>query len=176
MISVLNRPRLTINYQMRQRVVKAFVLPKLTYCLPIWGYLECRSRTAMDHTLLRMMRVVLGNRAVVLDRDTYAATGILPLAKLADMNCILAVHLAFSCNSNCYIPPTLAQHGSHIETRNISGRRFDVPRHRLSTTEHSFYYAAAKHWNALPTSLTAISSGIILEISLKQRFETNSEL
>ena len=70
MIGVLNRLGLTLNYQTRQYVVKAFVLPKLTYCLPIWGHLECGSHTAMDITLLRMARVVLGNRAAVLDRDT----------------------------------------------------------------------------------------------------------
>ena len=73
-------------------VVKAFMLPKLTYCLPIWGHLERGSPTAMDHTLLHMARVVLGNRAAVLDRDTYTATGILPIAELAAMKCILAVH------------------------------------------------------------------------------------
>ena len=173
MIGVLNRVGSTLNYQTRQRVVKAFVLPKLTYCLPIWGHLECGSRTAMDHTLLRMARVVLGNRAAVLDRDTYTATGILPIAELAAMKCILAVHLALSRN-NCYIPPKLAQHGSHIETRNITGRRFDVPRHRLSTREHSFYCAAVKHWNALLTSLTAISRRVIsrnkLEVTFLEKF------
>ena len=83
MIGVLIRLGSTLNYQTRQRVVKAFVLPKLTYCLPIWGHLECRSRTAMDHTLLRMARVILGNRAAVLDHDIYTDTGILPIAELA---------------------------------------------------------------------------------------------
>ena len=146
-----------------------FALPKLTHCLPIWGHLECGSRTAMDHTLLRMTRVVLGNRVAVLDRDTYTAAGILPIAELAAMKCILAVHLALSHN-NCYIPPTLAQHGSHIEARNITGRWFDVPRHRLSATEHGFYYAAANHWNALPTSLNAISSRIIFRNKLEATF------
>ena len=91
MIGVLNRLGSTLNYQTHQRVVKVFVLPKLTYCLSIWGYFECGSRTAMDHTLLRMARVVLGNRAAVLDRDTYTATGILPIAELAAMKSILAV-------------------------------------------------------------------------------------
>ena len=169
MIGVLNKLGSMLNYQMRQHVVKAFVLPKLTYCLPTWGHLECRSRTAMDHTLLCMARVVLGNRAIVLDRDTYTATGILPIAELAALKCILAVHLALSHN-NSYIPPTLAQHGSQIETRNITGRRLDVPRHRFSATEHSFYYAAAKHWNALLTSLAAISSRIICRNKLEAMF------
>ena len=169
MISVLNRLGSTPNYQARQRVVKASVLSKLAYCLSIWGRLECESRTAMDHTLLRMARVVLGNRAAVLDRDTYTATSILPIAELAAMKCILAVHLALSCN-NCYIPPSLAQHGSQIKTQNITGRRFDVPRHRLSATERSFYYAAAKHCNALLTSLTAVSRRIIFRNKLETTF------
>ena len=134
MIGVLNILGSTFNYQTHQRVVKAFVLSKLMYCLPIWGHLECGSRTAMDHTLLRMARVVLGNRAALLDRNTYTATGILPITELAAMKCILVVHLALTRN-NCYIPPTLAQHGSHIGMRNITDRRFDVPRHRLSVTE-----------------------------------------
>ena len=121
MIGVLNRLGPTLNYQTRQRVIKAFVLPKLTFCLPIWGHLKSGSRTALNHTLLRMTRVVLGNRAAVLDHNTYTASGILPIAELAAMKYILAVHLALSRN-NCYIPPTLAQHGSHIETRNITGR------------------------------------------------------
>ena len=99
MIGSFNRLGSTLNYQTRQRVDKAFV-PKLTYCLPIWGHLECGSRTTKNHTLLRMARVVLGNRAAVLDRDTYTATGILPIAELAAMKCILAVHLALSRN-NC---------------------------------------------------------------------------
>ena len=151
MIGVLNRLGLTLSYQMRQRVVKAFVLPKLTYCLPIWGH------------------IVLGNRVAILDHDIYTPTGILLIAELAAMKCILAVHLALSRN-NCYIPPTLAQHGSHIEMRNITDRRSDVPRHKLSATEHSFYYAAAKHWNALPMSLSAISSRIIFRHKLEATF------
>ena len=100
MIGIPNRLGSTLNYQTRQRVIKAFVLPKLTYCLPIWVHLECGSRTAMDHTLLRIARVVSGNRASVLDRDTYTAKSILPIAELAAMKCILAVHLAVSCK-NC---------------------------------------------------------------------------
>ena len=72
MIGVLNRLGSTLNYQIHQRVVKAFVLPKLTYCLSIWGHLECRSRTAMDHTLLRKARVVLGNRAAATLTQTQA--------------------------------------------------------------------------------------------------------
>ena len=111
----------------------------------------------MDHTLLRAARVVLHNRTAELNKATFLSTDILPFSELATMRCLLAVHRILSDDDNSsYVPPLLARSGSQIITRNTTGRRFSIPKHRLTATEHCFYYNSSTIWNDLPLNVTTI--------------------
>ena len=157
MVGVINRLGNALNTNTRQRILQAFVMPKLTYCLPVWGRLCSKSNTAMDHTLLRAARVVLHNRTAELNKATFLSTDILPFSELATMRCLLAVHRILSDDDNSsYVPPLLARSGSQIITRNTTGRRFSIPKHRLTATEHCFYYNSSTIWNDLPLNVTTI--------------------
>ena len=52
MIGIINCFGTSVNYITRRRVLTAFVLPKLTYCLPVWSAINKTDVKAMDHVLL----------------------------------------------------------------------------------------------------------------------------
>ena len=80
MIGIINRLGNTTNTNTRLRILQAFVQPKLTYCLPVWGHLT--SCTPMDHTLVHAARVVLRNKAAELGKPTFLSTGLSPFNEL----------------------------------------------------------------------------------------------
>ena len=48
---VLNRFGCSLNMHTRQKILQAFIVPKLVYCLPVWGHTEKKDIAAMDHVL-----------------------------------------------------------------------------------------------------------------------------
>ena len=56
-----------------------------------------------------------------------------------------------------YLPSLLANNGSQIVTRNITGRCFNVLKHKFATSEVCFHYKAAIFWNALYLNTACIA-------------------
>ena len=57
-----------------------------------------------------------------------------------------AVHVNALLSNDDYtscLLPLLANNGSQFVTCNITGRRFNVPKHKFATSEVCFYYKAA---------------------------------
>ena len=109
----------------------------------------------MNQVLQRAARVVLHDKAAVLNCDTYSSTGLLPFEYMTQLRCAVRVNTLLSNDDySSYLPPLLADNGSQTVTRNITGRRFNVPKHKLAATECCFYYKAALYWNALHTNIT----------------------
>ena len=69
MIGVINRFGTSVNCNTRTRVLTAFLLPKLTYCLPVWSAINGK---AIDRVLLRVARVVLHSKTAVLNPSCQA--------------------------------------------------------------------------------------------------------
>jgi hypothetical protein len=76
MSSVINRFGYTLNVDCRKKLIHAFVLPHLYYCLPIWGNSPVGLQTKMDAALQRTARIMLHDSRVKLDSVTYNATDI----------------------------------------------------------------------------------------------------
>ena len=149
-IGVLNWFGVTINKNARQGILQAYISPKFTYCLPVWGHLNKMCTSSMNQALQRAARVVLHDKTAILNCDTNSSTGILPFDYMTQLRCAVRCNaLLFNDNYISYMPPLLANNGSQIVTRNITSRRFNVPKHMLAASEVCFYHKAANFWNAL---------------------------
>ena len=102
MIGKLNRLGTSLNFTSRQRIFEAFVLPKITYCLPVWSNTGISAEKAMDVVLLRAARVVQHSKNVHLNTSTYIITGLLPFCTISAIRCLSVTHslLSYSdCNN-----------------------------------------------------------------------------
>ena len=156
-IGVLNRFGVTLNKNARQRILQAFMSPKFTYCLPVWGYLNKTCTSSMNQALQRVARVVLHNKMAVLNCASCSSTGILPFDYMTQLRCAVHVNALLSNDDyTSYLQPLLAKNGSQIVTCDITGRHFNVPKHKFATPEVCFYYKAAVLWNALHLNIACI--------------------
>lgn len=159
MLGVLNRFGSALNTNCRLRILHAFILPKLTYCTPVWCWVNKGTTNALDTTLQRAGRIVLRNRAAVLNSAMYEATDLLPFNILAQLKSLVRVHALLSRDDyQAYLPPLISEGESQHATRSASGRRLHTPEHTRTADECCFHYAASQHWNALDRKITASSS------------------
>ena len=127
-IGVLNRFGVTLNKNARQRILQAFISPKFTYCLPVWGHLNKTCTSSMNQALQRAARVVLHDKTAVLNCNTYSSTEILPFDNMKKLRCAVRVNALLSNDDyTFYLSPLLTNNGSQIVTHDITGRRFNVP-------------------------------------------------
>ena len=139
MIGVINRLGNATNTNTRLCILQAFVQPKLTNYLPVWSHLT--SCTAMDYTLVHAARVVLRNKAAELGKPTFLSTGLLSFNELCIQRWDLAVHVIISndnSNAASYEPSLLAKTNSQTVMRNVTGRRFIMPKHKLAASGQWF--------------------------------------
>ena len=139
-IGVFNRFGVTLNKNVQQRILQAFILPEFTYCLPVWGHLNKTCTSSMNQALQRAAHVVLHDKTAVLNCDTYSSTRILPFDYTTQLRCAVRVNALLSNDDyTSYLPPLLANNGNQIVTRDITSRRFNVPKHKLAAYEVCFY-------------------------------------
>jgi hypothetical protein len=118
-------------------------------------------QVSIDNILTRAARVIQRKRSATLDDVTYAATSILPFNLFCTYRSLLTVHYILS-SSDCdlNLPALLggASNTSQRVTKNTCARQFQIPAHSQTAFEHSFYYSAARTWNAAPNEMTSITS------------------
>ena len=132
----LNRFGVALNINTRQRILQAFISPKFIFCLPVWGHLNKTCTSTMNQAQQLAARVVLYDKATVLNCDTYSSTGLLPFDYIIQLSCAVRVNALLSNDDyTSYLPPLLANNGSQFVTRDITGERFNVPTHKLAASE-----------------------------------------
>jgi hypothetical protein len=153
MIGTINRFGNSLNMDTRQRIVNAFIIPKMTHAMPVWCWLNKTDEKDFDHTMLRCARVITHNRAIELNAMTHTLTGLLPFSQLSSLRCVKKIHQLLATElPTDYLPSLMAGHGR--TTRNSSGRKFLLPAHNLSSDTACFSYDGAKIWNNLPFLIT----------------------
>ena len=158
MINVLNRFGVSLNLNSRNRIFNSFIAPKLSFCVPVWCWIDNTEIKAFDHTLKHAARVITHNKRATLNKETFNLTGLFPFKLLSQRKCLLTTQrLLYEPDSLIYMP-TLINHSSESQrsTRGSDGRKFLLPAHRCTSYEHCFYYMAAKIWNTLPCALTSL--------------------
>ena len=120
MIGVLNRLGTSLNFTSRQRIFEAFILPTITYCLPVWSNSGKSAEKAMDVVLLSTARVLQNNKNVHLNTSTHTVIGLLPFCTLSAIRCLSVTHSLLSYSDcNNYLLPLMPTLGSTTITRNM---------------------------------------------------------
>ena len=158
MINVLNRFGVSLNLNSRNRIFNSFIAPKLSFCVPVWCWIDNTEIKAFDHTLKHAARVITHNKRATLNNETFNLTGLLPFKLLSQRKCLLTTQRLLCEPDSLIYMPTLIHHSSESQrsTRGSDGRKFLLPAHRCTSYEHCFYYMAAKIWNTLPCALTSL--------------------
>ena len=116
-------------------------MPKLTYALPVWCWVDTTTAKALDTTIQRAARIVLHKQNAILDNSTYEATGLLPFHLMSQFKSLNCVHNYLSKpNYEAVLPALLSDSHSQQTTRSVTCRKFCVPAHSTSANEHCFYY------------------------------------
>ena len=58
-IGVLRRFSSSLNTDARLKIFNAFILPRITYCLPVWGNGSATATSKLDRCLLQSVRILL---------------------------------------------------------------------------------------------------------------------
>ena len=174
MIGVLNRLRTLLNFTSRQRIFEAFILPKITYCLPVWSNTGKSAEKAMNVVLLHAARIVQHNKNVHLNTSTCTITGLLPFCTMSAIRCWSEANSLLSYSDcNNYLLPLMSTLGNTIIIRNISGQKFLLPSHKNTVLENSFHYNAAKLWNEIDYTVTEINDHKIFTSKIFKHFIRN---
>ena len=91
MIGVLRRFSASLNTDARLKIFNAFILPRITYCLPVWGNGSVTATSKLDRCLLQSVRIMLNSSAAELNESVFSSTAILPfycLVFLKKFKCI----------------------------------------------------------------------------------------
>ena len=174
MIGVLNRLGTALNFTSRQRIFEAFILRKITYCLPVWSNTGKSAEKAMDVVILHAACVVQHSKNVHLNAFTYTITGLLSFCTMSVIRCLSVTHSLLSYSDcNNYLLPLMSTLGSTTITRNISGKKFLLPSHRNTVLENSFHYNAAKLWNEIDYTIAEINDHKIFTSKIFKHFINN---
>ena len=76
----------------RQRIVKTFIISRLNYALPLRYRLNKVDENAFNHTILSCTRIITHSKTVELNATTYALTGLMPLSPMSSIHCIMPTH------------------------------------------------------------------------------------
>ena len=77
MSGVLQRFGCTLDTLTRQRVFKAFIMPHVLLCLPVWGNLSDANCRLFDNSLLRCVKLILHNPKAALNKDAFESIDVL---------------------------------------------------------------------------------------------------
>ena len=145
MISTINRFDSSLSVETRKCIVNALIEPKLMYKLPVWCWVTKTDEKAFDHTILRCARVILRKRDAKLDIIIYSLTGLLQIAQLPSLQCLMRIHQFLNMEYPVNYPPSfLFAVGKDRTARNITGRKFFIREYKRATDTECFSYMAAK--------------------------------
>ena len=71
MIGVLRRFSSSLNMGAQFKIFNAFLLPRITYCLSVWGDGSATATSKLDHLLLQSIRILLNNSAAELNESVF---------------------------------------------------------------------------------------------------------
>ena len=136
MIGVLRRFSSSLNTDARLKIFNAFILPPITYCLPVWGNGSATATSKLDRCLLQSVRIILNNSAAELNESIFSSTAIFQfyyLVFLKNVKCIFKLlqtetHLQYLCSG-------LLKDSSICSSE---GRKFYALRHVLKCDEQYF--------------------------------------
>ena len=159
MVGVLQRFGPSLNMDARLKIFNTFILPRITYCLPVWGNGSATVASGLSRTLLRSARFVSNNPSAELNKATFLSTGILSFPELVFTKNVTCLFKLLQYQSYpMYLCSELLKSSISQSTRSSEGRKFYTMIHKRQSDEHCFQCQAIRHWNSLPASITSLTN------------------
>lgn len=133
--------------------------PYLLYGNVLWGGTYNVHLHTVEMLQKRAVRIITGSEYLAHTDPLFYSTGILKIDDLHEY--LLLLYLFKSKNKFNYSNST-------YETRHASDP--EIIHHRLTLTEHSVHYSAAKLWHSLPSHIKAINSYNLFKTTLKKYY------
>ena len=122
----------------------AFLLPRITYCLPDWGNRSATATSKLDRCLLQSVRIILKNSAAELSESVFSSRAMLPfyyLVFLKNVKCIFKLlqtetYLQYLCSG-------LLKGSSFQSTCSSEGCKFCALQNARKCDEQYFQFKAA---------------------------------
>jgi retron-type reverse transcriptase len=159
MTGVIHRFGRTLNADCRNKIVKAFVLPHLRYCVTVWGNSQTGLHTKMNNVLLRTVRIIMNNKSAVLDTDAYKFTGIFDFNNFVKLcNVCRVFNIVKDDLLDYYLNSSLVSVNAVHITRNSTHNKIVPITSKRAADCNCFQVEAIKNWNDLDFSITSLSN------------------
>ena len=137
--------------------VLSICLPRLLYCLPVWGNCNETSARIVNNTLKKALRTITGDSTPNLDKAAYDAFGLLPFRSQLQLSNVRLVHRLLHSGTLCTQDNkfTLCVLNGR-DTRSSTSYKLKLIKVRKSANKLCFPFGAAKHWNELPFNVSSI--------------------
>ena len=159
MLGAIRRAGRCANANVRHRLFSVFVMPRLLYCLPVWGNCNETSSHMVNNTLKRALRTITGDSSANFSKPFYNSYGLLPFRLQLQLSNVRLVHRLLHSGSLCTQDNKCALYlHSGRSTCSCSSYKLNLVKVKKSTNTLCFPVGAAKHWNKLPFNVSSIMS------------------
>ena len=159
MLGAIRRADRCANANVRQRLFSVFAMPRLLYCLPVWGNCNETSSHMVNNTLMRALRTITGDSSVNFSKLFYNSYGLLPFRLQLQLSNVRLVHRLFHSGSLCTLDNKFALClRSGRSTRSCLSYKLKLVKVKKSVNTLCFPAGAAKYWNKLPFKVSSIMS------------------
>ena len=148
-----------LNIMARKSIVQAFVLPHLTYCLPVWGSNSSGCTSSMYRVLEHITRVILHNKKTTLDSTSALTSSVCTFnIKLFYRNVCGMFSFKKDNTLPYYTNVDMSSSNSSFNTLSSVCNKLKCFKHALSRDEYCLQYVDTHDWNLLPNNITAFNN------------------
>ena len=170
-IGIINKCRKILNLKDVLSMYNCFVLPYLSYCLPLWGSLEVQNSDIVKKAQNKVVRLMANTKRTHKAWDKLIDLNILPIDDLYKLE------VAKICHKHIYgnlpttfednVMPMLSVMAHSSNTRHSSDINYQFePSSKLTMANKSFTSDCIRIWNNIPNNIKIQSSSKIFSKDL----------
>ena len=154
-VTVVARIGRSLNIKARKNIVQAFVLPHLTYCLPVRESTSSGCTSSMDRVLERITHVIVHNKNATLNSTSARTSGVCTFKRTLFYRNVCSMFSFMKDNTLPYYTNVdMPSSNSSFNTRSSVYNKLKSFKHALTRDEYCFQYAGTHDWNLLPNNIT----------------------
>ena len=136
-----------------KKLINAFVMPHVRYCIPVWGNSNARSAIKLNALLLRVAKLLLHDKTAEL--NTYEATGLMSFSSLLYLSNVCCISNFLQQNFLRNYTNTVLMRESGIQNkRSATSSKIQQLKHDRSADAYCLQVAGIKDWNSSPFQIT----------------------
>ena len=170
-IGIINRCRKILNMKDILSMYNCFILPYLSYCIPLWGSIDVSENDIIKKTQNKVLRIMTNTRR------THRAWEQLSNQKILSIDNLYKIEVAKICHKHIYsklptvfennLMPKLSVMVHSVSTRSNTDINYHFdPSSSLNMANKSFTADCVRIWNEIPYKIKIQSSLKIFSIDL----------